>query len=83
MLSIEEGSGLQVSTDLGMTNTDIRVRDGITVIAPDNPDALAAMGTMMNGGYPGGVIVIAGETGPDQHQAVFVDPSQLTLEGAR
>ena len=46
-------------------------------------DAMAAMGTMMNGGYPGGVIVIAGETGPDQHQAVFVDPSALTLAGAR
>lgn len=83
LLSIEDGSGLQVSTDLGMTNKDVSVRDGITVIAPDTPDAMAAMGTMMNGGYPGGVIVIAGETGPDQHQAVFVDPSALTLAGAR
>ena len=39
LLSIEDGSGLQVSTDLGMTNTEITVRDGITVIAPDAPDA--------------------------------------------
>ena len=83
LLSIEDGSGLQVSTDLGMTNTEITVRDGITVIAPDAPDAMAAMGTMMSGGYPGGVIVIAGETAPDQHQAVFVDPSPLTLDDSR
>ena len=80
LLSIEDGAGLQVSTDLGMTNTEISVRDGITVTAPDAPDAMAAMGTMMTGGYPGGVIVLAGETGPNQHQAVFVDPSLLTLE---
>ena len=83
LLSIEDGSGLQVSTDLGMTNTEITVRDGITVIAPDAPDAMAAMGTMMSGGYPGGVIVIAGETAPDQHQAVCVDPSPLTLDDSR
>ena len=83
LLSIEDDSGLQVSTDLGMTNTEITVRDGITVIAPDAPDAMAAMGTMMSGGYPGGVIVIAGETAPDQHQAVFVDPSPLTLDDSR
>ncbi len=83
LLSIEDGSGLQVSTDFGMTNTEVNVRDGLTVVAPDRPDAMAAMGTMMNGGYPGGVIVIAGETGPDRHQAVFVDPSNLTLAGAR
>ncbi|HBT37872.1 MAG TPA: hypothetical protein DEB52_18300 [Hyphomonas sp.] len=83
LLSIEDGSGLQVSTDLGMTNTEITVRDGITVIAPDAPDAMAAMGTMMSGGYPGGVIVIAGETALDQHQAVFVDPSPLTLDDSR
>lgn len=80
LLSIEDGAGLQVSTDFGMTNTEISVRDGITVTAPDAPDAMAAMGTMMTGGYPGGVIVLAGETGPNQHQAVFVDPSLLTLE---
>lgn len=83
LLSIEDDSGLQVSTDLGMTNTEITVRDGITIIAPDTPDAMAAMGTMMSGGYPGGVIVIAGETAPDQHHAVFVDPSALTLDDSR
>ena len=79
LLSIEEGSSLRVSTDFGLTNTDIIVRDGITVIAPDQPDAMAAMGSTLSGGYPGGVIVLAGETAPGQHQAVFVDPSALTL----
>ncbi|MAN46171.1 MAG: hypothetical protein GYB49_09795 [Alphaproteobacteria bacterium] len=83
LLSIEEGSGLRVSTDLGMTSTDIDIRDGITVVAPDQPDALAAKGIMMAGGYPGGVIVLAGETEPGKYQAVFVDPSQLTLAGSR
>ena len=83
LLSIETDTGLQISTDMGMTNTPVIVRDGITVIAPDSPDAMTAHGTMMNGGYPGGVIVIAGETAPDQHQAVFVDPSAITLAGAR
>ncbi|KCZ54642.1 hypothetical protein HY29_13900 [Hyphomonas beringensis] len=83
LLSIEEGSGLRVSTDLGMTNTDVDIRDGITVVAPDKPDALAAKGVMMAGGYPGGVIVLAGETEPGEYQAVFIDPSQLTLAGSR
>lgn len=82
LLSIEDGSGLSVSTDLGMTTTDISIRDGLTVTAPASPDALAAMGTMMAGGYPGGVIVLAGETTPGQYQAVFVDPSELTLAGS-
>lgn len=79
LLSIEEGKGLHVSTDFGMTSAEVRIRDGITVTAPDTPDAMAAMGSMMSGGYPGGVIVLAGETAPGRHQAVFVDPSELTL----
>ncbi|KJS39747.1 MAG: hypothetical protein VR74_00765 [Hyphomonas sp. BRH_c22] len=78
LVSLEDGK-LGISTDLGMTNAEISVKDGITVVAPDTPVALAAMGTMMSGGYPGGLIVIAGETRPGEHHAVFVDPSPLTL----
>jgi hypothetical protein len=59
--------------------SDISVRDGITVIAPDEPVAMSAIGTPRAGGYPGGVIVIAGETKSGDHQAVFIDPSVLTL----
>ena len=78
LVSLENGK-LGISTDMGMTNAEIDVKDGITVIAPDTPVAMAAMGTMMSGGYPGGLIVIAGETAPGEHHAVFVDPSALTL----
>ena len=79
LVSLENGK-LGISTDMGMTNAEIDVKDGITVVAPDTPDAMAAMGTMMSGGYPGGLIVIAGETKPGEYHAVFVDPSPLTLE---
>ena len=78
LVSLEDGK-LGISTDMGMTNAEIDVKDGITVVAPDTPVAMAAMGTMMSGGYPGGLIVIAGETTPGEHHAVFVDPSALTL----
>jgi hypothetical protein len=79
LLSLEPESGLKLSTDLGMTTTDVNIRDGLSVIAPDKPVAMAAMGTMMSGGYPGGVIALAGEVEPGKNQVVFVDPSVITL----
>lgn len=78
LLSLTAGGPLKVSTDYGLTSTEIRVRDGITITAPKQPSALTALGTMQAGGYPGGVVVIAGETSADVHQVVFVDPSALT-----
>ena len=80
LLSIEEGGQLQISTDLGMTTNEIAVRDGITITAPDSPTAVTAHGTLPAGGYPGGVVVIAGETSAGTHQVVFVDPSAITLQ---
>lgn len=80
LLSIEEGGPLQISTDLGMTTNAITVRDGITVTAPDAPTAVSANGSLPAGGYPGGVVVIAGETSEGTHQVVFVDPSAITLK---
>ena len=80
LLSIENGGPLQISTDLGMTTSDITVRDGITVTAPDEPTAVTAHGSLPAGGYPGGVVVIAGETSEGTHQVVFVDPSAITLK---
>lgn len=80
LLSIEEGGQLQISTDLGMTTNEVAVRDGITITAPDTPTAVTAHGTLPAGGYPGGVVVIAGETSEGTHQVVFVDPSAITLQ---
>lgn len=79
LLSIEEGGPLQISTDMGMTTSSVAVRDGITIAAPDAPTAVTAHGSLPAGGYPGGVVVIAGETSEGTHQVVFVDPSAITL----
>ena len=79
LLSIEGEEGLSISTDLGLTSTSIGIKDGITIKAPISIDALTAMGTMRSGGYPGGVIALAGEVEPGEHRIVFVDPSFLTL----
>lgn len=81
LLSVETGGPLQISGDLGMTTADITLRDGITVTAPDAPTAVTAHGALPAGGYPGGVIVVAGETSAGTHQVVFVDPSAITLNG--
>ncbi|MAU68375.1 hypothetical protein [Hyphomonas sp.] len=83
LLSLEPDSGLKLSTDLGMTTTDVNIRDGLSVFAPEKPVAMAAMGTMMSGGYPGGVIALAGEVEPGKSQVVFVDPSEITLPDAQ
>lgn len=83
LLSLEPDSGLKISTDLGMTTTDVNIRNGLSVFAPDKPVAMAAMGTMMSGGYPGGVIALAGEVEPGNSQVVFIDPSPITLPEAQ
>lgn len=80
LLSLVEGEPIQISTDYGMTTTDIAVRDGITIEAPRNPTAITALGTLPAGGYPGGVVVVAGENSAGEHQVVFIDPSEITLE---
>ena len=80
LLSLEDGKPIQISTDYGMTNIDLGVRDGITIEAPRNPVAITALGTLPAGGYPGGVVVVAGETSTGEHQVVFIDPSEITLE---
>lgn len=82
LLSLDESAALQISTDYGITNTAISVRDGITIEAPRNPTALSAHGTLPAGGFPGGVVVVAGETSSGSHQVVFIDPSAITLERA-
>ncbi|WP_143435258.1 hypothetical protein [Henriciella aquimarina] len=55
------------------------ILDGITVIAPEAPTAVAATGDARGGGYPGGVIVLGGDIAPNDHRVVMVDPSKITL----
>ncbi len=80
LLSLEDGEPIKISTDYGLTTTDIAVRDGITIQAPRNPTAMTALGTLPAGGYPGGVVIVAGENASGEHQIVFIDPSEITLE---
>jgi hypothetical protein len=80
LLSLEDGKPIQISTDYGMTTSDVRVRDGITIPAPLNPTAITALGTLPAGGFPGGVVVVAGENTEGEHRVVFIDPSEVTLK---
>lgn len=79
IITLGETGALAFSTDSSERARYISLRDGITVVAPAEPDAIAAIGQPLSGGYPGGLIVVAGETRDGQHQAVFVDPSVVTL----
>ncbi|MEL6955962.1 MAG: hypothetical protein AAFO88_04915, partial [Pseudomonadota bacterium] len=56
------------------------IRDGISVRAPDPVRAIAALGRPRGGGYPGGLIVMAGRVG-DADQAVFIDAGPLDIDG--
>ena len=56
------------------------VSDGITVRPPARPVDMAATGDARNGGYPGGVIVIGGQSPNGAHMVTFIDPSQVTME---
>lgn len=56
------------------------VSDGITVRPPARPVDMAATGDARNGGYPGGVIVIGGQSANGAHMVTFIDPSQVTME---
>ncbi|MEL7541642.1 MAG: hypothetical protein AAGJ51_12130, partial [Pseudomonadota bacterium] len=58
---------------------DFQVLDGITVRPPEIPVAMAGTGDARGGGYPGGVLVIAGETRDGVHTVTYIDPSKVTL----
>jgi hypothetical protein len=79
LVTLSQAGSLALSADDLEAGRYISLRNGITVIAPAEPDAIAAIGHPLSGGYPGGLIVVAGETNDGDHQAVFVDPSVLTL----
>lgn len=78
-LSLDAQGGLSASGPDGRQS--VSVRDGLSVRTPTPIVAMAALGTPFGGGYPQGLIVIAGSTGED-HQAVFVDTTPLVASVA-
>ncbi|MEO0451440.1 MAG: hypothetical protein AAFZ74_14100 [Pseudomonadota bacterium] len=56
------------------------VLDGITVRPPTRPTDMAGTGDARGGGYPGGVIVLAGTASTGAHTVTYIDPSKVTLE---
>jgi len=78
LVTMMEDGKLDVSVDGGDT-TRYEVIDGITVVVPDQPKAIAATGDARGGGYPGGIIVLGGDIEPGDHRVVMVDPSKVTL----
>ena len=78
LVKLTPDGALDVSVDGGdITRYD--VIDGITVLVPDQPKAIAATGDARSGGYPGGLIVLGGDIEPGDHRVVMVDPSKVTL----
>ena len=70
-------AGALTSAKVGEDATPLAVRDGISVKLPSPVRAMDALGQPLGGGYPGGVIVVAGET-DSGHQLVFIDATNLT-----
>lgn len=56
------------------------VLDGITVRPPARPVDMAGTGDARGGGYPGGVLVIAGQSNSGVHTVTYIDPSKVTLQ---
>lgn len=70
-------AGDLLATRPGEAPQRIGLREGLSVALPTPAVAMDALGTPRDGGYPFGLIVIAGETQPGQHQVVFVDTEPL------
>ncbi|MEL6325189.1 MAG: hypothetical protein AAFQ84_13270, partial [Pseudomonadota bacterium] len=58
--------------------SEITLRDGISITAPSPINAASALSDVRFGGYPDGVIAVAGRTRPGLDQVVFVEPGGLT-----
>ncbi len=76
---LDDFGGFSLATEDGAVQS-FTVSDGITVRAPARPVDMAGTGDARNGGYPGGVIVVGGESAGGAHMVTFVDPSRVTLE---
>ncbi|MEL6386484.1 MAG: hypothetical protein AAFR00_03960 [Pseudomonadota bacterium] len=55
----------------------VTLREGLSVRVPIPPVAIDALGTPRDGGYPFGMVALAGSTAPGVHQVVFVDTEPL------
>lgn len=76
---IDDLGGYSLSNQDGAVQA-FTVSDGITVRPPARPVDMAATGDARNGGYPGGVIVIGGQSANGAHMVTFIDPSRVTME---
>ena len=78
LVTLNQVGGISVVLETGDA-IDVDITDGITVRAPNRPTAITATGDARGGGYPGGIIVIAGEVSNGDHRAVLIDPSKITM----
>lgn len=76
---LDDAGGYSLATESGDAQA-FTVSDGITVRPPAIPVDMAGTGDARNGGYPGGVIVIGGQSANGAHMVTFIDPSKVTLE---
>lgn len=76
LVTLARGGNLSAGRP-GEDQTPVSIREGLSVSAPATITALDALGQPFGGGYPAGVIVIAGDTGRSD-QVVFVDAAPLT-----
>lgn len=78
IVTLDNSGNFQLSSD-GNAGETMTIRNGITVEMPLLPVDLAGTGDTRGGGYPGGVLVVAGEAPNGDHGLVFIDPSKVTL----
>lgn len=76
---LDDMGGYSLATESGDAQS-FTVSDGITVRPPAIPVDMAGTGDARNGGYPGGVIVVGGQSANGAHMVTFIDPSKVTLE---
>ena len=78
IVTLDTSGNFGVSKD-GGTLQMLTIKDGITVKMAKVPVDMAGTGDTRGGGYPGGILVFAGEDEAGGHRLVFVDPSEITL----
>ena len=76
-----QATGQVVVQDINGSGQALLLRPGLTVSAPEAPVAMSAIGEPRGGGYPFGVIALAGETDDGASRIVFVD-TQALIESA-